>query len=102
MNTYARYLIAGPFALAAQARAAAQAWDAHGGTMYQRASLYLLGSDPTVATHTCSYGFINTDFAPAIQAAIGAEFPGWVIVQNDDPDAALAQAGLGRVAVTMP
>lgn len=97
MSTYARYLIAGPVALADQARTAAVAWDASAGTMYQRASLYLLASgDPTVATHTCSYGLINTDYVPAIQAAIAADFPGWQIIQNDDSAAALAQAGLGR------
>ena len=103
MSTYARFLIAGPSALADAARAAAMAWEGPtADTMYRNASLYLLASgDPSVATHTCSYGLINTDYVPAIEAAIGAEFPGWVIVANDDPDAALAEAGLGRVAQTI-
>ena len=104
MSTYARYLIAGPMASAADARAAATAWEGgDANTMYQHANLYLLnGGSPTVATHTCSFGLINVDYVPAIQAAIGARFPGWQIVQHDDPNAALAQAGLGRVTPTMP
>lgn len=103
MSTYARYLIAGPMTLAPQARQAALAWDASAGTMYQVASLYLLqGGEPATATHTCSYGLINVDYVPAIQAAIAADFPGWQMIQNDDPDAALAQAGLGRLVATMP
>ena len=104
MSTYARYLIAGPVADGDRARAAAAAWEGPtAATMYRQASLYVLaGGDPAVGTHTCSYGLINTDYAPAIEAAIAAEFPGWVIIAGDDAQAALAQAGFGRVAVTMP
>ena len=104
MTTYARYLIAGPMTSAANARAAATAWEGgDANTMYQNASLYLLdGADPAVATHTCSFGDINVDYVPAIQAAIASRFPGWQMIQNDDPDAALAQAGLGRVTQSPP
>jgi hypothetical protein len=45
---------------------------------------------------------VDDDVAPAIAAALAANFPDWQMIQNDDVDAALAQAGLARATQSMP
>jgi hypothetical protein len=101
--SYQLYLIAGPAALRDQANQAATAWDAKGGQFsFLPPMLYALGADPTVATHTAVHLRVDDDVAPAIAAAIAADFPGWQMIQNDDVDAALAQAGLARATQSMP
>ena len=104
MSTYARHLIAGPVADGDRARAAAVAWEGPtADTMYRNASLYVLaGGNPAIGTHTCSFGLINVDYVPAIESLMASEFPGWQMVQNDDPEVALSVAGLGRVMAQLP
>ena len=98
------YLICGSATLADVANQAAQTWDPVGGaSTFRAAFLYLLdGGSATTATHTACHGPISDEFAPAVRAAIAADFPGWQMIQHDDPSAALAQAGLGRVVVPPP
>ena len=98
-----RYLIAVLADQIPAANQAATAWDPTGGAhSFLAPMLCLVGADPTVATHSGVHLRIDDTVAPAIQAAIEEDFPGAIFVQNDDPDAALAQAGLARVVTQLP
>lgn len=96
--SYSLYLIAGPATLRDAANQAATAWDRTGGqNSFLPPMLYAVGADPSVPTHTAIHLRVEDAVAPQIQAAIDAHFPGWVMIQHDDLQSALALAGLGRV-----
>lgn len=103
MSAYKLYLIAGPATLRDAANQAATAWDAMGGHLsFLPPMLYVIGQDPNVATHTAIHLRIEDSVAPAIQAAIAAKFPGWVMIRDENVSSALTSENLARVAQTLP
>jgi hypothetical protein len=101
--TSRNYTITGPASDRDRANAFAATLDPQGGHLtFREAFLYVIGADPDVPTHTACHGPIADAHAPAVQAAIDAHFPDWLMIEGDDPDAALAQAGLARVITAIP
>ena len=98
------YLITVPAEQRDAANEVAAQLDPQGGSLtFCPPFLCVVGAaDQSVATHTGCFGPIEDDKAGLVQAAIAAEFPGAAMIQNDDAQTALAQAGLARVIVDMP
>ena len=64
--------------------------------------LALMGADPTVATYSGVHLRIEDSVEPFIRSTILEDFPGAIIVQNDDPQAALSVAGLRHMDIPAP
>ncbi len=97
------YLIAGPAADRERANAFAAQLDPQGGSLtFREAFLRVAGAVEHEATHTGCFGPIADTHAPLVERTMLPQFPGWVLIQSDDPETALALARLERAPAVLP